>query len=340
MSEKSERHHFRVSEPEAGERLDRYLVQQLPQMSRSRVKALIKEGHARLAGQTIEEPNSRVKSGDEIEFAIPPAEPAIPKGEAIPLKILFEDDAVLVLDKPAGLVVHPAAGNWTGTLVNALIAHCGDSLSGIGGVKRPGIVHRLDKATSGLMVVAKTDQAHQGLARAFAEKGRRGDLERRYRALVWGTPRPTKGTIKGAIGRKTEQRQKMAIVERGGKPAVTHYEVLEAFGTNLPTGDGQQPGATASLVECRLETGRTHQIRVHMAHIGHPLIGDPVYGAGFKSKAAALPERAQQAIQELGRQALHAGELGIMHPVSGEFLSFESPLPADMERVVAELRTL
>jgi 23S rRNA pseudouridine1911/1915/1917 synthase len=340
MSEKPERHHFRVGDGQAGERLDRYLAQQLPQMSRSRVKALIKEGHARLAGQTIEEPNSRVKSGDDIEFAIPPAEPAIPKGEPIPLHILFEDDALLVLEKPAGLVVHPAAGNWTGTLVNALIAHCGDSLSGIGGVKRPGIVHRLDKATSGLMVVAKTDQAHQALARAFAEKGRRGDLERCYRALVWGAPSPPKGTIRGAIGRKTEQRQKMAVLERGGKPAVTHYQVLETFGVKQPASDDQQAGPVASLVECRLETGRTHQIRVHMAHIGHPLIGDAVYGAGFKSKAAALPEAAQQAIRELGRQALHAGKLSFSHPVSGEILRFESPIPADMERVVAELNTL
>jgi len=340
MSEKPEQHHFRVGDGQAGERLDRYLAQQLPQMSRSRVKALIKEGHARLAGRTIEEPNSRVKSGDEIEFAIPPAEPAIPKGEPIPLTILFEDDALLVLDKPAGLVVHPAAGNWTGTLVNALIAHCGDSLSGIGGVKRPGIVHRLDKATSGLMVVAKTDQAHQALARAFAEKGRRGDLERRYLALVWGAQSPPKGIIRGAIGRKTEQRQKMAVVERGGKPAVTHYRMLETFGVKQPTSDGQQQGPVASMVECLLETGRTHQIRVHMAHIGHPLIGDAVYGAGFKSKAAALPEAAQRAIGELGRQALHAGELSFAHPVSGEILRFESPLPADMERVVAELKAL
>ena len=340
MSEKPERHQFRVTDAEAGERLDRYLAQQLPHMSRSRVKTLIKEGHARLAGQTIEEPNSRVKSGDEIEFAIPPAEPAIPKGEAIPLQIQFEDDALLVLDKPAGLVVHPAAGNWTGTLVNALIAHCGNSLSGIGGVKRPGIVHRLDKATSGLMVVAKTNQSHQALARAFAERGRRGGLERRYRALVWGVPKPPKGTIKGAIGRKTEQRQKMAIVERGGKQAITHYEVLRTFGANGSSSEGQSVGAVASLVECRLETGRTHQIRVHMAHIGHPLIGDAVYGAGFKSKASALPKSVQQAIQELGRQALHAGELGFTHPVSEEFLSFGSPLPPDMERVIAELDKL
>ena len=329
MSEKPEQHSFTVGEDEAGERLDRYLAQQLAPMSRSRVKVLIKQGHARMAGRTIEEPNSRVKSGEIIEFAVPPAEPAIPKGEKIPLQIRFEDDQILVLDKPAGLVVHPAAGNWTGTLVNALIAHCGDSLSGIGGVKRPGIVHRLDKATSGLMVVAKTDRAHQGLAKAFADRGRQGGLERRYRALVWGVPSPHKGRIEGAIGRKTEQRQKMAVVETGGKPAVTHYQVLETFGDGV-----------ASLVECKLETGRTHQIRVHMAHIGHPLIGDAVYGAGFKTKASALPEGAQEAIEALGRQGLHAAELRLTHPVSGEDLGFESPLPDDISRVLEALEAL
>ena len=329
MSEKPERHSFTVGEAEAGERLDRYLAQQLAPMSRSRVKTLIKQGHARLAGRTIEEPNSRVKSGERIEFAVPPAEPAIPKGEAIPLDIHFEDDQILVLDKPAGLVVHPAAGNWSGTLVNALIAHCGDSLSGIGGVKRPGIVHRLDKATSGLMVVAKTDRAHQGLAKAFAERGKKGALERRYQALVWGVPSPAKGRIDGAIGRKAEQRQKMAVVATGGKPAVTHYRVLETFGDGV-----------ASLVECKLETGRTHQIRVHMAHIGHPLIGDPVYGAGYKSKATALPYKIGEAIQALDRQALHAAKLRLTHPVSGEKLGFESPLPGDIARVLEALKDL
>lgn len=309
-----------------GERLDRFLANHVSGMSRSRLKDLIKAGHTTQDGRTIVEPNLRVKRGQTFEIEVPPAEPAIPEGEAIPLNVVYEDDQLIVIDKPAGLVVHPAAGNWRGTLVNALIAHCGESLSGIGGVKRPGIVHRIDKETSGLMVVAKTDAAHQALAKQFADHGRNGHLERRYEAIVWGVPFPPKGTIDAALARKPQNRQKMSVVTENGKAAVTHYKVIERYG----------PGEerVAARVNCQLETGRTHQIRVHMAHAGHPLIGDPVYGTGYKSKAQILPEKARRIIEKLPRQALHASVLGFAHPVSGEILRFESELPKDLSRIV------
>ena len=309
-----------------GERLDRFLANHVSDMSRSRLKDLIKAGHATQDGRTIVEPNLRVKRGQTYEVEVPPAQPAKPEGEAIPLNVVYEDEALIVIDKPAGLVVHPAAGNWRGTLVNALIAHCGESLSGIGGVKRPGIVHRIDKETSGLMVVAKTDTAHRALAKQFADHGRTGDLERRYDAVVWGVPYPPKGSIEAALARKPQNRQKMSVVSEDGKEAVTHYELVERYGP----GEEQLAGR----VSCRLETGRTHQIRVHMAHIGHPLIGDPVYGTGFKSKAQLLPEKARKVIEKLPRQALHASVLGFAHPVTGDVLRFESELPKDLSRIV------
>lgn len=312
-----------------GERLDRFFAKHLPDMSRSRLKALIKAGHAARNGRTIVEPNLRVKPGETFEITVPPAQPAIPKGEAIPLNVVYEDDWLIVIDKPAGLVVHPAAGNWSGTLVNALIAHCGASLSGIGGVKRPGIVHRIDKETSGLMVAAKTDKAHRGLAEQFADHGRKGALERSYEALVWGVPHPRKGVINAALGRKPQQRQKMGVLAKGGREAVTHYELLEAF--------GPEKDPVASRVKCRLETGRTHQIRVHMAHIGHPLIGDPLYGTGFKTKLQLLPEHSRKIVEKLPRQALHACVLGFAHPESEEIMHFESPLPGDISRVLKSL---
>ncbi|MFL5123215.1 MAG: RluA family pseudouridine synthase, partial [Microvirga sp.] len=234
-------------------------------------------------------------------------------------------------DKPAGLVVHPAAGHDSGTLVNALIAHCGESLSGIGGVKRPGIVHRLDKDTSGLLVVAKTDRAHRGLAAQFADHGRTGALERAYIALVWGVPDPTRGVVDGAIARSTANREKMAVVaDDRGRHARTHYAVEAVFGP------AKEP--VASCLRCRLETGRTHQIRVHMAKIGHPLLGDESYGAGFKTKAVRLSPEAREALRGLGRQALHAAVLGFEHPVSGEHLHFESEPPPDLQRLIATLR--
>lgn len=327
--EPRERHVFSADEEDAGERLDRFLAARLPALSRSRIKTLIAQGQASADGRTIVEPKTRVKPGLRYAIAVPAAEPAVPEPEPIPLAVVYEDDQLIVIDKPAGLVVHPAAGNWSGTLVNALLAHCGASLSGIGGVRRPGIVHRLDKDTSGLMVVAKTDAAHRALARQFADHGRAGPLQRRYRALVWGEPKPRHGRIATRIGRKPAARQKMAVVGTGGKEAVTHYEVLASYG-----GGGD---ALASLVECRLETGRTHQIRVHMGHIGHPLLGDATYGGGFKSKAQRLPPRARLALQALGRQALHASHLAFEHPTRGERLAFESPLPAAMADLVKSL---
>lgn len=312
-----------------GERLDRLFAKHLPEMSRSRLKVLIKAGHAAQNGRTIMEPNLRVKPGEAFQITVPPAEPAIPKGEDIPLNVKYEDDWLIVIDKPTGLVVHPAVGNWSGTLVNALIAHCGDSLSGIGGVKRPGIVHRIDKETSGLMVVAKTDAAHQGLAKQFSDHGRKGALERSYEALVWGVPNPRKGTINTLIGRKPHQRQKMGVLAEGGKEAITHYEVLEVLGS--------ADESMASRVRCTLETGRTHQIRVHMTHIDYPLIGDPLYGTGFKTKALLLPDETRKIVEKLSRQALHACVLGFKHPENGEIMRFESPLPDDISRVLKSL---
>ena len=318
---------FTVDTHEQGERLDRLFTLRYSDFSRTRFKQLIKDGHAAVDGTANTEPNYRVQPGETIEIVIPLPEPAVPKAESIPLDIVYEDDALIVINKPAGLVVHPAAGNWNGTLVNALIAHCGDTLSGIGGVRRPGIVHRLDKETSGVMVVAKTDQAHRGLAAQFAAHGADGKMERMYQALVWGAlPRKT-GTVDAAVDRKWANRQKMAVVPDGGKHAVTHYRVMEAF---------PRPPATplVSHVLCRLETGRTHQIRVHMAHIGHPLLGDMTYGSGFAASAQKLPPEAAEALEKLARQALHAHSLGFEHPLSGAQLAFERAPPEDFQAVL------
>jgi 23S rRNA pseudouridine1911/1915/1917 synthase len=315
---------------EGGERLDRALARACPDLSRSRLQALIRDGRVSVNGAVMREPSVKV-AGGLAELDLPPAAPAKPRGEAIGLSVVHEDDDLIVIDKPAGLVVHPAAGHEIGTLVNALIAHCGESLSGIGGVKRPGIVHRLDKDTSGLLVVAKNDRAHQGLSAQFADHGRSGALERAYLALVWGAPEPARGTIDRAIARSARNREKMAVVPSGrGRYARTHYAVEEAYG---PAKD-----RLASLVRCRLETGRTHQIRVHMAEIGHPLLGDATYGAGFKTKAARLSPVARDALAALDRQALHAAVLGFEHPVTGQFLRFESAPPPDLQHLVAALR--
>ncbi len=327
-----QRFEIEAGDDDEGERLDRLLAKHLPDMSRSRLKVLIKAGHAAHNGRTIVEPNLRVKPGEIFQITVPPAEPAIPKGESIPLDVVYEDDWLIVIDKPAGLVVHPAAGNWSGTLVNALIAHCGSSLSGIGGVKRPGIVHRIDKETSGLMVVAKSDAAHHALAKQFADHGRKGALERSYEALVWGVPSPRKGTINAPLGRKPQARQKMGVLASGGKDAVTHYEVLDTFGP------AKEP--VASRVKCVLETGRTHQIRVHLAHIGHPLIGDPLYGTGFKTKSQMLPEGPRKVLEMLPRQALHACVLGFSHPRDKQTMHFASPLPDDISRVLKSLKEI
>jgi 23S rRNA pseudouridine1911/1915/1917 synthase len=314
-----------VSEGEARDRLDRVLAART-ELSRTRLKALILDGAVTIGPRTIRDPGHRVNAGDAIAVAVPEAEPAEPEGESIPLKIVYEDDEIVVIDKPAGMVVHPAAGHARGTLVNALIAHCGDSLSGIGGVKRPGIVHRLDKDTSGLLAVAKTDRAHQALAAQFADHGRTGPLERGYLAFVWGAPDRPKGTVDAPIGRHPQSRDKMAVRPAGGRRAVTHWQVLERF-----AGAGGKP--VASLIACRLETGRTHQIRVHLAHIGHPVLGDAVYGAGFRTKAAQLAPAAREALAGLGRQALHAYLLAIEHPSTGQRLEFRSELPAELARL-------
>ncbi|SHG75693.1 23S rRNA pseudouridine1911/1915/1917 synthase [Kaistia soli DSM 19436] len=322
-----------VVEAEAtGRRLDAWLAARIERLSRSRLKALIEAGHVSVGGATIVEGKKPVNSGDHVRVTIPEAEPAEPEGEAIPLDIVYEDDALVVIDKPAGLVVHPAAGNWTGTLVNALIAHCGSSLSGIGGVRRPGIVHRLDKGTTGLMVVAKTDRAHKGLAAQFADHGRSGPLERGYQAIVWGVPSLPYGLVDAPLGRSPTSRQKMAIVKQGGKQAITHYTVSESF--------GPASAPIASLIDLRLETGRTHQIRVHMAALGHPLIGDQDYGKGFLTKSGLLPEPLRSEVSHFPRQALHAWLLGFEHPVTGETLRFEAEPPADLASLIEGFEAL
>ena len=313
-----------IAAGEQGQRLDRVLAAHIPALSRSRLKALILDGQVAIAARTIRDPAAHVNSGDIITVTLPAPEPAKPTGEPIPLNIVYEDDALIVIDKPKGLVVHPAAGHAQGTLVNALIAHCGDSLSGIGGVKRPGIVHRLDKDTTGLMVVAKTDAAHRALSAQFAHKAE-GPLERGYLALVWGAPSRAKGSIDAPLDRHAFARGKRAVRE-GGRHAVTHWQVLERF-------FGPDGKPVASLLACSLETGRTHQIRVHLAHIGHPILGDASYGSGFKSKASLLTPAARAALEALGRQALHAYLLVIQHPVTRDLLRFRSELPADLGRL-------
>ncbi|HEX9071913.1 MAG TPA: RluA family pseudouridine synthase [Pseudolabrys sp.] len=313
-----------IAAEEAGLRLDRVLAAHIATMSRSRLKTLILAGQVKIAARTIRDPAASVNSGDTVIVTLPPPEKASPEGEVIPLNVIYEDDAIIVIDKPKGLVVHPAAGHTSGTLVNALIAHCGASLSGIGGVKRPGIVHRLDKDTTGLMVAAKTDNAHRALSKQFAEKTE-GPLKRGYLALVWGAPDRPKGTIDAPLGRHAHARDKQAVRE-SGRPAVTHWHVLERF----PGPDGKP---IASLLACTLETGRTHQIRVHLAHIGHPILGDATYGTGFKTKASRLGPQAHAALEALGRQALHAYLLTIEHPETGDALEFRSELPGDLRRL-------
>ncbi len=318
----SQRFEISAGAEDKGARLDRFLADRIAELSRTRLKALILEGAVEVSGRTVRDPEYRVNAGDEIAVGVPDAEPAKPAGEKIPLDIVYEDKDVIVIDKPAGLVVHPAAGNRSGTLVNALIAHCGASLSGIGGEKRPGIVHRLDKDTSGLLVVAKNDAAHRSLSEQFADHGRTNELSRGYLAFAWGAPKPERGTIDAPIARDPRSRVKMAV-RKGGKESVTHYEVLQKY----PGSDGKP---VASMIECELETGRTHQIRVHLAKAGHPLLGDAVYGAGFQSKAVLLPQQTQAALKALNRQALHAFRLAFSHPRTGKLLSFKSKLPKDL----------
>ena len=319
-----------VGDDEASVRLDRVLAARVQELSRSRLKALILAGHVSVKAAPVRDPAYHVTPGDTITIEVPQAVPAEPAGEDIELDIVYEDDDIIVIDKPRGLVVHPAAGHETGTLVNALIAHCGASLSGIGGVKRPGIVHRLDKDTTGLMVVAKNDRAHQSLTAQFADHGRTGPMRRGYLAFVWGVPNRQRGTVDAPIERHPHAREKMAVRE-SGREAVTHWEMRENFG-------GRDGKPVAALLACQLETGRTHQIRVHLAHIGHPLLGDGVYGPHFKTKASHLGPRSQQALTALGRQALHAYLLALEHPQNGAILEWISDLPDDLTQLRDYLR--
>ena len=320
----------RVDASRAGERLDRFLAEALPELSRSRLQALIAQGAVACDGATIGDANRRVKPGELYEIFIPPPAPAEPQPQAIPLTIVYEDDDLIVIDKPAGLVVHPAAGNPDGTLVNALLAHCGASLKGVGGIARPGIVHRLDKDTSGLLVAAKNERAMHSLAKQFAAHA----TERAYNAIVWGAPRKREGMIEGNLGRSPFDRKRIAVLRERGKPARTHYRTLERFGSN------ERP--FASLLECRLETGRTHQIRVHLAHLGHPLLGDTTYGRSRVMPRAKTPaeEAAYAAAGTFPRQALHAGVLGFHHPTLQKKMRFEAPWPADIANLVGALRGL
>lgn len=305
----------------AGARLDKWLAEAIPELSRSRLKGLIETGAVTIAGKVARDPAYRLRSGQSVRLRLPAPVDAVPLPQGMNLDIAFEDEYLIVVNKPVGLVVHPAPGNLDRTLVNALLAHCGDSLAGIGGVRRPGIVHRIDKDTSGLLVAAKTGVAHAGLSSQFAAHS----IERNYDALVWGVPQPASGQIVGAIGRSRHNRKKMAVLQRGGKAAETGYRTMKAFGN------------IAAHVRCRLKTGRTHQIRVHMASIGNPLIGDAVYGASRRRTLRGLPPELAEALSAFPRQALHAMTLGFVHPVTGEVMRFEAAPPEDFAALRAAL---
>jgi 23S rRNA pseudouridine1911/1915/1917 synthase len=332
LSVEGEKREIRAGDEHAGWRVDHFLAVNLPFLSRSRLQTLIAQGHVTLAGKTIGDPNKRVKPGEIFSVLIPPPAAARPQAQNIPLMICYEDSDLIVIDKPPGLVVHPAAGNLDGTLVNALLAHCGDSLAGIGGVARPGIVHRLDKDTSGLLVVTKNERTMRSLAKQFAAHA----VERVYNAVVWGSPRLGEGIVEGNLGRNPFDRKRMAVLRGQGKPARTRYRVLERLG-----GDEYEK-AFAALVECRLETGRTHQIRVHLAHLGHPLIGDSVYGRNRRPPRAKTPaeQTAYDTAIAFPRQALHAGVLGFFHPIRQAKMRFESPWPNDFANLINALRAL
>ncbi|WP_282606726.1 RluA family pseudouridine synthase [Pelagibius sp. Alg239-R121] len=320
----TERHEILVEPVDKRERVDRLLVKKLPTLSRSRLQGLIITGQLSIDGKTIDNPAFRVKPGQSLVLEVPPAVPAEPEAQDIELNIVFEDPYLIVIDKPAGMVVHPAPGNLDGTLVNALIGHCGESLKGIGGVRRPGIVHRLDKDTTGLMVAAKTEAVHQALTELFAAR----DIERAYQALVWGRPSPEQGEIEGNIGRSPRNRKKMAVLRHGGKTALTRYRSLKSFAEGA-----------VSLIECRLMTGRTHQIRVHLTEKGHSLIGDPVYGRASEGKLQRLSDDTRETIKNFNRQALHACVLGFKHPITAEKHSFQSELPPDISNLIYSLES-
>ena len=314
------RYHVRAGEDHSGARLDSFLAQAVSGLSRSRLKKLIADGHVTCDENPVKDPAFKVKPGQDFHIIVPEPEEATPRPQDIPLHVVYEDDQLIVVNKPPGLVVHPAPGNPDHTLVNALLAHCGESLSGIGGVKRPGIVHRLDKDTSGLMIAAKTDTAHAVLAKQFASHS----MERAYLAVVRGVPSPPQGEIIGNIGRNPKNRKKMAVLPRGGKPALTRYRLIRTLGKSDPP--------VASLVECQLATGRTHQIRVHMTKIGHPLVGDPLYGRAWHP--AGVPDDTAAAIAAFKRQALHATMIGFEHPTSAKKLKFEQEIPLDMKELI------
>ena len=318
---------------DSGTRLDKFLSARLPELSRSRLQALIAQGCVTCKGERVEDTSAKVKALQEFILEIPDTVPTHMIAQDIALDIIYEDEHLLIINKQAGLTVHPAPGHHDGTLVNALLAHCGETLSGIGGVARPGIVHRIDKDTSGLLVVAKHDSAHTHLSEQLSIR----TLKRTYNAILWGEPKTVSGTITGNIGRSTTNRQKMAVVKSGGKEAITHYKTLETFApTNLKT-------PLATLVECNLETGRTHQIRVHFTHINNPLIGDPAYGQPTSQRLnhgayKNLDKPRRDALLSFKRQALHARALGLIHPATGKPMKFECPLPDDMLALLAALR--
>ncbi len=328
---------FEAASEDEGVRLDRFLAARCQAredddagpLSRARLQALIKAGDVRVNALPAAGANGKIKAGDVVEVDVGPPVPPEPKGEVMDLDIVHEDRDVIVINKPAGLVVHPAAGHADGTLVNALIAHCGDTLSGIGGVRRPGIVHRLDKDTTGLLVVAKNDAAHQALSEQFQLHGADGRLQREYLAVVWGHPVRRRGSIDAALGRSRSNRTRVAVVkEEDGRRAVTHFSVEELF-----------PGPPqAALLRVSLETGRTHQIRVHLAHVGHPILGDATYATSHLTRVKKLSQPAQVALERMGRQALHAAVLGFQHPRSGKQLRFERLPPADMTALIKALR--
>ncbi|MDI7773774.1 RluA family pseudouridine synthase [Asticcacaulis sp. EMRT-3] len=322
LAEDSEYLTAELTTDDSGERLDRALATHFADLSRARLQALIAEGRLSLDGEILSDGKHKARPG-LYTLTIPAPVSATPQAQDLPIEVLFEDEHLIVVNKPAGMAAHPAPGTPDGTLVNALLFHCGDSLSGIGGVVRPGIVHRLDKDTSGILVAAKTDIAHRALSELFA----RHDIDREYRAIVRGAPRHVSGTVTTRIGRSHHDRKKMAVLRGGGREATTHFQVDEVFGDTRPL---------AALLTCRLETGRTHQIRVHMAHLGCPCLGDPVYGSG-------APHRDVQALLselDFSRQALHAALLGFVHPVTGQKLRFKAPLPDDMAALVEGLADL
>jgi len=316
---------FRISAQDTGARLDKFVAQECQELiSRSRLKALILEGQVKIDEAIVSHPSKKLKAHQEITITIPEIREAIPAAQSIPLNIVYEDDDVIVIDKAAGMVVHPAPGNRDNTLVNALLAHCGESLSGIGGIRRPGIVHRLDKETSGLLVVAKHDLAHQRLSEQFAARS----LSRRYYAVVWGVPLPPEGTVEGNIGRSPRNRKKMAVLSEGGKPARTFYKLVSAY------------QRVAALIDCKLESGRTHQIRVHMTAQGYPLIGDVLYGRIPRTLNPQISAFVKTFGSTPSRHALHAYQLEFIHPLTSALMRFQSNLPEDLENLLLFLKKI